>query len=132
MAGLSKEEKKAKCLACGSTSHIAKDCTVPGSKRKEKETAAESGREASTTSSTATTAMGADGTLTATGGQRPMKAIAFESPEATEMKSLMTKALEEIRRVQVLRVDGTVEGPGERMHFEEPRSGRDCLRSMWT
>ena len=114
MAGLTKEEKKTKCLACGATNHRAKDCTVPGSKRKDKDGTGEPGREPSSCSSTTTTAMGSDGVTVPAGGQRPMKAITFDTQEATEMKSLMAKAIDEIRRLQVLRLDGTDDDPEDR------------------
>ena len=106
MAGLTKEEKKSKCLACGATTHRAKDCMVPGAKRKEREAGGDAGHDPTPTSPTATSAMGSDGSVKPAGGQRPMKAITFEAQEATEMKSLMAKALDEIRRLQVLRLDG--------------------------
>ncbi|CAE7219174.1 RE1 [Symbiodinium natans] len=106
MAGLTKEEKKSKCLACGATTHRAKDCMVPGAKRKEREAGGDAGHDLTPTSPTATSAMGSDGSVKPAGGQRPMKAITFEAQEATEMKSLMAKALDEIRRLQVLRLDG--------------------------
>ena len=105
MAGLSKEAKKSKCLACGSTSHRVKDCGVPGVKRKDKDTAEGVGNPSSSSSSTTPVTLpneGASGQDKA--AARPLRAITFEPTETAEVKTLMERALDEIKKMRVLRM----------------------------
>ncbi|CAE7244732.1 unnamed protein product [Symbiodinium natans] len=105
MAGLPKEAKKSKCLACGSTSHRVKDCSVPGVKRKDKDTTEGGGNPSSSSSSTTPVTLpneGASGQDKA--AARPLRAITFEPSETAEVKTLMERALDEIKKMRVLRM----------------------------